>query len=756
MTKHIGLIILVGWSTASCDPKMSTDCLEGEVRETQTTCGEEDAHVFVDTCQNGLWDKKSLCLAPQGEYEQLNFGAGYFPGEYDYDQAAHPAQGVYGWSYYLRAFDLVRDTPVREIGWGQWSKPSMPADGLEVCGVHPHGFVCDEDSTYELEAELKDCGHTDWQKLEDCQVWCCSEEDKCGVRGSIEGGMGYWMYTIDTPHVKWMLPGATNANYEIFGGTFGAESPKPCTQLGGAVRVANNLLVPNDFVSFEGDTIDGFLGYMLTRSPIGKRSSEDNANHWTIVIDTENFAGPVMVMASWFWDSRINWHPQSVSWSDPRALIGYIAQGFEGRVGAIGAVDSEGVEWRRTNRWAFPQDVDENGEWLHSSTLFTGHSQYNTDWAMGAMEPMLAGTGSAAEQSPGGILSAAMAQRSPPNEGCTTPSEESDLEIEMDDVEDVYWEGFGVGGSPDNEEVAAAQAQSASCHMKLELNPELLDCDSQPGWCEGTRYLKRAESSPPETPALSEVPERVKAALNLRTFEPLRRNDGRYLGPPQPSEEACFDAPGPAPADPRLYCTRTASGNWIGFRWYRFIDQPEMNQVFASLPESEQDGSRCYMQARIERLHQAQQANQEQVPRWFDAPQGAAQLPDTKVSIESALLITPPEGLEVGFVPVPVYERKRVKPENCEVVLGETQSEPAPLPDGFYSDDVWDAGDYEPETCPANEESGESFSYPGTIFPYPPKADATDRTPYVVPMRSEVGERLPGEPIRCGLISDPP
>ena len=103
--------------------------------------------------------------------------------------------------------------------------------------------------------------------------------------------------------------------------------------------------------------IDGFLGYQLTKSPIGKRSNNDEANYWTIVIDAKNFAGPVMYMSAWFWDSRINWHPESVSWSDPRALIGYIAQGFEGRIGAIKVSDADGNLWHRTNRWAFPQDT---------------------------------------------------------------------------------------------------------------------------------------------------------------------------------------------------------------------------------------------------------------------------------------------------------------------------------------------------------------------------------------------------------------
>ena len=42
---------------------------------------------------------------------------------------------VHGWSYYLRAFNLVRDKPVVEIGWGQWSKPSQPKYAARRSGL---------------------------------------------------------------------------------------------------------------------------------------------------------------------------------------------------------------------------------------------------------------------------------------------------------------------------------------------------------------------------------------------------------------------------------------------------------------------------------------------------------------------------------------------------------------------------------------------------------------------------------------------
>jgi hypothetical protein len=713
------------------------ECTEGAARLGESPCGEEG--VAAQVCSNGFWTDSAICLdTPEGQYAEVNLSTGYGAPEWDYGVAEYPASGLEGWSYYLRAFDLLRETPVKELGWGQWSKPEMPVDGLSVCGLHPHGFTCEDGGG--LEGELVGCGHTDAEALEECAFWCCGEEDRCGVRGSIEGGMGYWMYTLETPRVKWMLPGATNANYEIFGGTFLHDRPQPCTTLGGAVRVANRLLVPNDFIGFAEGSTDGFLGYMLARTPIGKRSDSDDANNWTIVIDTANFAGPVMYMSSWFWDSRINWHPESVSWSDPRAGIGYIAEGFEGRIGAVQATDAEGRRWFRTTRWAFPQDIGEM-TMLGSSTLFTGHRQYSPGWAEAAMEPMLAGTGAEEDRTPGSVLDAATAQSEWPRGGCNLPNEYTPLhlELETEDGEHIWW-GFGVGAEVEagDVETAEADAEAAGCHMKLDLDSALLDCADS--WCEGARYLSLDASGSTAAHSQEDVPEDIKAVLDLRAFEPTRRNDGRYLGPPAETEEACFDEPGPA--SPELYCTRTETGTWIAYRWYRFVDQPELNQVFASMPESERSEAKCYMQARIERLHAAQQADASEVPRWFEVPQGPENLPSAKVFIDPALLVEPPVGMESGYVPVPLSEGKREVPEGCDVFTGAHSEEPEPLEEGHYEEHAYQDGGYDLQECTANSESEADFSYPGTVYPYPVGGGDVERTAYQVPLREVVGEGL--------------
>jgi hypothetical protein len=129
--------------------------------------------------------------------------------------------------------------------------------------------------------------------------------------------------------------------------------------------------------------------------------------------------------------------------------------------------------------------------------------------------------------------------------------------------------------------------------------PNLTPFSLKDGFCLGRAYLKKSAGGALSAPDAAEVPAAVKAALDAQTWAPTKKCDGRYLGPPAPAEEPCFACPGPAPSDARLYCTRTVEGTWVGWRWYRFVDQPEMNQVFASLPADERDAARCFMQARI-------------------------------------------------------------------------------------------------------------------------------------------------------------
>mmetsp|Transcript_12794 Transcript_12794/g.15662 ORF Transcript_12794/g.15662 Transcript_12794/m.15662 type:complete len:256 (+) Transcript_12794:1877-2644(+) len=98
-------------------------------------------------------------------------------------------------------------------------------------------------------------------------------------------------------------------------------------------------------------------------------------------------------------------------------------------------------------------------------------------------------------------------------------------------------------------------------------------------------------------------------------------------------------------------------------------------------------------------------------------------LPQEKVSIDEALLLTPPVGMEFGYVPVPLYQRKKVRPIDCEVVVGAYEDEPEPIVStNYYSghDELY--FDREELQCTGPEVDG--MTYPGLIFPNPPDPSA--------------------------------
>jgi hypothetical protein len=145
------------------------------------------------------------------------------------------------------------------------------------------------------------------------------------------------------------------------------------------------------------------------------------------------------------------------------------------------------------------------------------------------------------------------------------------------------------------------------------------------------------------------------------------------------------------------------------------------------------------MQARIERLHEMQA--KEQSPRWFDSPGG---LPTGKVKIDQRFIVTPPPGLEIGYVPVSIYTKLRDKPDDCEVVEGEHVSEPNPLPEDYIVSPDWWGSDYgrDAQQCYPTIFSGPTYDVPGTL--YLSKRDGSgDKYAYKIPKREEVGDFVP-------------
>jgi hypothetical protein len=75
----------------------------------------------------------------------------------------------------------------------------------------------------------------------------------------------------------------------------------------------------------------------------------------------------------------------------------------------------------------------------------------------------------------------------------------------------------------------------------------------------------------------------------------------------------------------------------VTYHWFRFVDQPSFQQYGWSAEK------KAKLQAFVEKIHAAWPAD-----RYYMAPLRRGEL----VALDPALLVTPPKGLEVGYVPI--------------------------------------------------------------------------------------------------------
>ena len=105
-----------------------------------------------------------------------------------------------------------------------------------------------------------------------------------------------------------------------------------------------------------------------------------------------------------------------------------------------------------------------------------------------------------------------------------------------------------------------------------------------------------------------------------------------YTTPEEPN--SCWKKPGPV-AGP--FQARLGDGSVVTYYWYRFADQPAL--LNAGLTEDERE----QLQKRVEKIHRSWPKDRD-----YLAPPTVGTLCD----LDPALLVTPPKGKEVGYVPI--------------------------------------------------------------------------------------------------------
>jgi hypothetical protein len=137
----------------------------------------------------------------------------------------------------------------------------------------------------------------------------------------------------------------------------------------------------------------------------------------------------------------------------------------------------------------------------------------------------------------------------------------------------------------------------------------------------------RAEDVPAET-----------GLVEYRFRRPREDRPEPYVTPDDAT--SCWKKPGPV-AGP--FQTRLGDGSTVTYYWYRFADQPAI--LNADLTDQEREA----MQARVEKLHRNWKKDREYLP-----PPRLGEL----AQIDPALVVTPPPGLEAGYVPIVTRQGK--------------------------------------------------------------------------------------------------
>jgi hypothetical protein len=85
------------------------------------------------------------------------------------------------------------------------------------------------------------------------------------------------------------------------------------------------------------------------------------------------------------------------------------------------------------------------------------------------------------------------------------------------------------------------------------------------------------------------------------------------------------------------FTVKLVDGSVVTYSWYRFVDQPSFQQYGWS------EERKAKLQAFVEKIHASWP-----IDRDYMAPPGRGSL----ARLDPALLVTPPKGLEAGYVPI--------------------------------------------------------------------------------------------------------
>jgi hypothetical protein len=417
---------------------------------------------------------------------------------------------------------------------------------------------------------------------------------------TVEGGLGYWART----HFRYGPPkfsmNATPQCYDYEIGSpgwsfFYDNEALPDDRLGIA-QLSNRLLIPPDALPFQGNPNGEFLGYTWMALPFTDPTSDDpptGDQSWTCFLSAENFKGPIAFYI-----------PET--WSKIGKLFNYpflYGRGLDARPGVMGggameintvprfdATDAQGATYSKLPKLRFPVDDQGRAFLVQDVTYYSKAALYDAfkAWRDG-------GTACSGRFDEEGAYAPKLSPR--PTRYTQAGQRISGVERVFENMvfEGNVWGLQWLGDAPGPEGVFPQYYKQIG--------------------------EERVVVAPAEVPVETRLPSQEFA---------LAEPGVPYTSP----TTGAWAQPGPQIGP---FTARLADGSVVTYSWYRFVDQPSFQQYSWSTEK------KAKLQSFVEQLHANWPIDRDYMP-----PPTRGEL----VSLDPGLLVTPPKGLEMGYVPI--------------------------------------------------------------------------------------------------------
>jgi len=460
-------------------------------------------------------------------------------------------------------------------------------------------------------------------------TWMHAQYDKKPsgkLYSDIEGGLGWWRDTRFATETPKFIMGGVALNFVAWANGPGAGKGRDWDRPKGKYGVAQLspwVLWPPDGLNLKQGTCGELFGYGYLPLPLTTAKSTTagkdvpTGNHcWTLFLNTGNFKGPVAFFTPYFWSRATVDDPKLAGlFLDSRPSGPNRALQMETQyVPSAQSTDKKGDIYARVAPTSFPRGPKGESVVVHRVTAYNKKALWDSvkawfeggDPASGVIDPKEA----AVHSFRGGGRATWKIY------GPRTPREEK---------VPLAWDSFATPAALDtitygfrwNDELVTKKDTKDGPLVTLPEYYRLVNDDNKRAqW-----VVVQPKDVPAET-GLAEV-----------SFNRTNKNPSQPYVTPDDAE-SCWKKPGPA-AGP--FQAHPGDGSVVTYYWYRFADQPAL--LNADLTDKERQS----LQARVEKLHRKWTKDREYLP-----PPAIGKLAD----IDPALIVTPPAGMEAGYVPI--------------------------------------------------------------------------------------------------------